>query len=66
MGLDGILQRSYGAIKLDVTKVACDWYEYLINKEAGAPNYKGEFMKQYAWAEMENGNLSKELYYGNE
>ena len=66
LNVDCILQRSYGAIKLDVTKVACDWYEYLVNKEAGAPNYKGEFMKQYSWAESENGNLSKEVYYGNE
>ena len=66
LGVEAILQRSYGAIKLDVTKVACDWYEYLVNKESGAPNYKGEFMKQYSWAEVENGNLSKELYYGDE
>ena len=66
IGMDAILQRSYGAIKLDVSKVACDWYEYLVNKDMGAPNYKGEFMKQYAWAEVENGNLSKELYYGND
>ena len=66
IGAESVLQRSYGAIKLDVTKVACDWYEYLVNKEDGAPNYKGEFMKQYSWAEVENGNLSKELYYGNE
>ena len=65
LGVDSILQRSYGAIKLDVSKVVCDWYEYLVNKEDGAPNYKGEFMKQYSWAEVENGNLSKELYYGN-
>ena len=65
IGVESVLQRSYGAIKLDVTKVACDWYEWLVNKEAGAPNYKGEFMKQYSWAEVENGNLSKELYYGN-
>ncbi len=66
IGADSVLQRSYGMIKLDVSKVACDWYEYLVNKENGAPNYKGEFMKQYSWAEVENGNLSKELYYGNE
>jgi hypothetical protein len=46
--------------------VACDWYEYLVNKEEGAPSYHGEFMKQYSWAEVENGNLTKELYYGNE
>jgi two-component SAPR family response regulator len=66
IGAESVLQRSYGAIKLDITKVACDWYEYLLDKENGAPNYKGEFMKQYSWAEVENGKLSKELYYGNE
>ena len=65
IGVDSVLIRSYGAIKLDVAKISCDWYESLVNKEVGAPNYKGEFMKQYAWAEVENGNLSKELYYGN-
>ena len=66
IGAESVLQRSYGTIKLDVTKVACDWYEYLVNKENGNPNYRGEFMRQYSWAEVENGNLSKELYYGNE
>jgi two-component SAPR family response regulator len=66
IGAEAVLQRSYGMIKLDVTKVACDWYEYLVNKEKDAPNYKGEFMKQYSWAEAENGNLSKKMYYGNE
>ena len=66
LGVEAVLQRNYGTIKLDVTKVACDWYEYLVNKDESSPNYKGEFMKQYSWAEVENGNLSKELYYGNE
>ena len=66
MGVDSVLQRSYGSIKLDITKIACDWYEYLVDKEESSIGYKGEFMKQYAWAEVENGNLSKELYYGNE
>lgn len=66
IGADAVLQRSYGTIKLDVTKIACDWYEYLVNKENGSPDYKGDFMKQYSWAEVENGKLSKEMYYGNE
>jgi two-component SAPR family response regulator len=66
IGAESVLQRSYGTIKLDVTKVACDWYEYLINKENTFSSYKGEFMKQYSWAEVENGHLSKELYYGDE
>ena len=66
LGVEAVLQRNYGTIKLDVSKVACDWYEYLVNKDEGSSNYRGEFMKQYSWAEVENGNLSKELYYGNE
>jgi two-component SAPR family response regulator len=66
IGAEAVLQRSYGMIKLDVTKVACDWYEYLGNNKNGAPDYKGDFMKQYSWAEVENGKLSKELYYDNE
>ena len=66
LGVETVLQRNYGAIKLDISKVACDWYEYLVNKEENSPKYKGEFMKQYSWAEVENGNLSKELYYGKE
>jgi two-component SAPR family response regulator len=66
IGVESVLQRNYGTIQLDIAKVGCDWYEYLVNKEDGSPSYKGEFMKQYDWAEAENGNLSKELYYGNE
>jgi two-component SAPR family response regulator len=66
IGVEDVLQRSYGMIKLDVTKVSCDWYDYLGDKEKGAPNYKGEFMKQYSWAEAENGRLSKELAYDKE
>ena len=66
LGVESILQRNYGAIKLDVSKVSCDWYEYLVNKEEGQRNYRGDFMKQYSWAEVENGHLSKEMYYGGE
>ncbi len=66
LGAESVLQRHYGSIRLDVSKVACDWYEYLVNKEENSPSYRGEFMKQYSWAEAENGKLTKELYYGND
>jgi hypothetical protein len=66
IGVDSILQRNYGAIRLDISQVACDWYEYLVGKDEGSSKYCGEFMKQYSWAEVENGNLSKELYYGDQ
>jgi two-component SAPR family response regulator len=62
IGAESVLQRSYGVIKLDVDKVACDWYEYLADKTKGAPNYEGAFMKQYSWAEEENGLLAQELF----
>ena len=65
IGVESVLQRNYGLIKLDINKVACDWYEYMVNKDENAPNYRGEFMKQHSWAEIENGKLTKELYYGN-
>lgn len=64
IGVESVLQRNYGTIKLDVSKIACDWFEYLVNKQDGRQTYNGEFMKQYSWAEVENGNLSKEYYYG--
>ncbi len=65
LGVESVLQRNYGTIKLDVSKVSCDWYDYLLNKDIKKSGYRGEFMKQYSWAEVENGNLSKEYYYGN-
>ena len=64
-GVEAVLQRNYGTIKLDVSKVSCDWYDYLASKDIKKSGYRGEFMKQYSWAEVENGNLSKEFYYGN-
>ena len=59
---DGILSRNYGTISIDLSKVACDWYEFLEDKTGDAPKYNGEFMKQYEWAESENGKLSKIFY----
>ena len=65
LGVESVLQRNYGTIKLDISKVTCDWYDYLASKDITKFHYRGEFMKQYSWAEVENGNLSKEFYYGN-
>lgn len=64
IGVESVLQRNYGSIRLDVSKVACDWYEYIMDKSHSTSKYRGEFMKQYAWAEEENGSLSEEDYYG--
>lgn len=65
VGVDGLLERQYGTIRLNVDKVGSDWYEYKANKAENAFKYQGEFMKQYSWAETENGNLSKDLYSEN-
>lgn len=61
VGVEDLLIRNYGTITLDVSKVACDWYDLLASKQ-DAEKYGGEFMKQYDWAEEENGNLSMTYY----
>lgn len=62
VGVEGALIRNYGMISLDVSKVACDWYDFLEKGEDSDVKYRSEFMKQYEWAESENGNLMKEFY----
>lgn len=64
IGAESVLLRNYGSIRLDVSKVACDWYDYMMDKGQSDYKYRGEFMKQYAWAEEENGILSEADYYG--
>lgn len=44
---------------IDKTKLDCDYFKFL-DYDAGAVNsYKGEYMKQYSWAEITHGYLEK-------
>ena len=45
-----VLMRKRGYLGIDPTTFACDYYDYLENKP-GAPQFMGQFMSQYTWAE---------------
>ena len=49
-----ILSRSCGMYAIVVTKLDCDYYRYL---ECGKPEFLGEYMIQYSWAEETTGML---------
>ena len=56
---DVILVRR-GEMALDVSKVWCDYYEWLNESASKEAVYRGEYMSQYSWAETTNGMLAFE------
>lgn len=40
-----------------VNAVDCDYYDFLRSDAAAVNAYRGEYMKQYSWAEMTLGTL---------
>ena len=57
-GVDHILLQSNYAYSVDPEKIDCDYFSYL---KTGKPQFRGEYMSQYSWAENTCGLLwSKE------
>ena len=46
---------------IDARKVDCDYYRLMEGDPAAGIMYKGEFMKQYSWAENMIGEIEKKL-----
>lgn len=46
---------------LNVNKVECDLYRILAGDKQAARKYSGEYLREYAWAEERNGQLSRML-----
>ena len=55
-GGSDVLVRKRGYLGVNPTKFECDYYDYLENKP-GAPQFMGQFMSQYTWAEHIRGGL---------
>ena len=47
--IPGIFESAYGTCHINKDKVACDYYEFLESNEK--PQFFGEFMHEYSWAE---------------
>ncbi len=58
-GFPDVLIRTRGGMRLDTTRIACDYYDLLEGKPGAVDAYNGEYMIQYSWAELTNGELWK-------
>ena len=57
-GGEDVLMRKRGYLGVDPTTFACDYYDYLENR-SGAPQFMGQFMSQYTWAEHIRAGLRR-------
>lgn len=58
-GADDLISRNWNQISIDKSKIRCDFYD-LLNWEPSAVNaYQGEYMSNYAWAEMTTAALAQ-------
>ena len=54
VGVEGIFERNNYFYSINPEKLDCDYYSYLKN---GKPEFRGEYMSQYSWAEETCGLL---------
>jgi two-component SAPR family response regulator len=54
LGMEEIFQRNHYFYSINPEKLDCDYYTYL---QTGKPEFHGEYMSQYSWAEKTCGLL---------
>ena len=54
IGLEDVFERNNYLYSIRPEKIDCDYYDYL---KTGEPNFLGEYMSQYSWAEKTCGML---------
>lgn len=52
-----IIHSQWGGLSIVPDRFSCDYYEWEKGTAAGINAYKGQYMAQYSWAEMTNGQL---------
>lgn len=56
-GCEDIFIKQWGALGIDVSRVTCDYLDWLEGKPDGINQYRGEYMSQYSWAEITHGGI---------
>ncbi|MCL2627701.1 MAG: response regulator [Oscillospiraceae bacterium] len=49
---EDVITKNYNSISIDVSKVDCDYYRYLVKDPSLTHVYTGEYMTNYEWAEF--------------
>ena len=57
VGQDDVLIRGSGKLAVRRDAVDCDYYRMLDGDMAAVNAYRGEYMRQYIWAQLTEGNL---------
>ena len=55
---EDVLIKNFNALSVDISKIDCDYINYLKGNKQGINSYMGEYMSEYSWAELTNGMLS--------
>ena len=59
VGSEEIIVKGRNAIALDCNAVDCDFYDFLKHISYAVNSYRGEYMKQYSWAEITTASLGQ-------
>lgn len=54
LGLEDVLNITWGKYAVNTARISCDYYDYLNDKPEGVRAYNGEYMSQYSWGEAQN------------
>jgi two-component SAPR family response regulator len=57
IGMGNVLLKKRGQLAVDRSKLDCDYYRMREGDFAAVNAYRGEYMKQYSWAELTVGRL---------
>lgn len=57
IGAEAVFEKTNNRYSVDVDRIECDYYSYL---KTGKPEFRGEYMTQYSWAEETCGFLWSE------
>ena len=57
IGVNNIVIRRRGAIGVDSSRLDCDYYRFLKGDIQAVNAFRGEYMKQYSWAESTLGQI---------
>lgn len=60
-GIEDIILKKWDSMAVDLTKISCDYYDFMKKKTNGINAYTGEYMNEYGWAEFTIGYLDDKI-----
>lgn len=57
LGEKEILINNQNSYQIDISRIHCDYYDYLNSDKKAEKKFMNEYMSQYSWAELTLGNL---------